>query len=114
MKFFKQLIALLLINSANATVTSIVSVLASEVCSIKYLVYGIMPTVALVLFLLAGFVYAAGQAFGAETKAKAQGWAMSLLVGGVMGIIIIILAPALITIFTTGTEMENHLFCLNT
>jgi len=96
---------------SNATITSVASVIATQVCSIKYLVYGLLPTVAFILFLLSGLVYAAGQVFGAETKAKAQGWAVSLLVGGIIGIIITILAPAVVTIFTTGTQMEDFMFC---
>jgi hypothetical protein len=111
MRSTKYLTVLFLAGLTHTTVTSVVSILSSEVCSLKYLVYGLMPTTVLTLFLLAGFIYAAGQAFGAETKARAQGWAISMLTGGIIGILIIILAPALISIFTTGTVMEDYLFC---
>jgi len=70
-------------------------------CYFKILVTGVLPTLALILFLFAGLAYAAGQAFGAETKAKAQGWAMSLLVGGIIGIVLAVLAPILVQIFVT-------------
>jgi len=70
-------------------------------CYFKILVTGVLPTLSLILFLFAGLAYAAGQAFGAETKAKAQGWAMSLLVGGIIGIVLAVLAPILVQIFVT-------------
>jgi len=102
---------LLAVGVASATVTSIASQLAGNICTVKYLIFGLLPTIALVMFLLAGLVYAAGQAFGAETKAKAQGWAMSLLVGGIIGIVLVVLAPALLSIFVSGTAMDSFNTC---
>jgi hypothetical protein len=69
-------------------------------CDFQTLVYTVLPTLALIMFLFAGLAYAAGQVFGAEMRAKAQGWAMSLLVGGILGIFIAVLAPILVDIFT--------------
>jgi hypothetical protein len=102
---------LLAMGVAAATVTSIATALAAQICTIKYLIYGLLPTVALVMFLLGGLAYAAGQAFGAETKARAQNWAMALLVGGVIGIVLVILAPALLSVFVTGTAMATFNKC---
>jgi hypothetical protein len=94
-------LALLLgvVSAAAVTPTSMATDIAKGLCSFKILVVGVLPTLALILFLFAGLAYAAGQAFGAETKAKAQGWAMSLLVGGIIGIILAVLAPILASIF---------------
>ena len=103
---------LLAMGVAAATVTSVASALAVQICTIRYLIYGLLPTVALVMFLLAGLVYAAGQAFGAETKAKAQGWAMSLLVGAIIGIVLVILAPALLSVFVSNTAMQAFNSCV--
>jgi ABC-type multidrug transport system permease subunit len=102
---------LLAMGVAAATLTSIASSLKSQICTVKYLVYGLLPTVALVMFLLGGLAYAAGQAFGAETKARAQNWAMALLVGGVIGVVLVILAPALVSVFVTGTAMQAWNTC---
>ncbi|MCX6776868.1 MAG: hypothetical protein NTY73_02790 [Candidatus Micrarchaeota archaeon] len=89
--------------SASVTTTQMAQQIADGLCQFKILVIGILPTLALILFLFAGLAYAAGQAFGAETKAKAQGWAMSLLVGGIIGIILAVLAPILVNIFISMT-----------
>jgi len=51
-------------------------------CDFKLLTIQILAPTAVLLFLFAGIAYAAGQAFGAQTKVRAQGWAMSLLTGG--------------------------------
>jgi len=101
-KYMTTLLALALfagLVSAAVTPTTMAVQIAAGLCSFKILVVGVLPTLALILFLFAGLSYAAGQAFGAETKAKAQGWAMSLLVGGIIGIILAVLAPILASIF---------------
>ena len=104
-----MLLAIGLASAANQTITNMSNSIAKGLCSFKILVYGVLPSLSLILFLFAGLAYAAGQAFGAETKAKAQGWAMSMLVGGIIGIILAILAPVLVNIFismTTGMTVN--------
>ena len=56
----------------------------------------IVPVVVLGLFVFAGVVYAVGQAFDASTRQKAQSWAMAMIVGGIIGILIVIVAPWLV------------------
>jgi hypothetical protein len=96
--------------TSSVTTSGMASQIAAGLCQFKILVLGVLPTLALILFLFAGLAYAAGQAFGAETKAKAQGWAMSLLVGGIIGIVLAVLAPILVNIFismTTGMSVSS-------
>jgi len=80
-------------------------------CGFQTLVYTILPTLALIMFLFAGLAYAAGQVFGAEMRAKAQGWAMSLLVGGILGIFIAVLAPILVQIFVSMSGSMTYTPC---
>ena len=98
-RFLAPFFVSFMLSSVVAAETTVGSSIAQRLCDIKTLIVQVIPTIALIMFLLAGLAYAAGQAFGAETKAKAQGWAMSLLVGGIVGIIIAVLAPTLVDIF---------------
>jgi hypothetical protein len=115
MKYTTAILSLLLVAgiasaAASTSITNMASAIAAGLCGFKVLVTGVLPTLSLILFLFAGLAYAAGQAFGAETKAKAQGWAMSLLVGGIIGIVLAVLAPILATIFinmSTGTMVAS-------
>jgi hypothetical protein len=113
MKYTKALLSLLLavgLVSAASSVTLMSNTVAKGLCQFKILVVGVLPALSLILFLFAGLAYAAGQAFGAETKAKAQGWAMSLLVGGIIGIVLAALAPILMQIFiamASGVGMKT-------
>jgi len=66
-------------------------------CEINCLVSGILPVMAFVLFVLAGVAYAVGQFFGAEMRAKAIGWAMNMIVGAIIGLILSAIGPTILT-----------------
>ena len=59
-------------------------------------VVSLMPAICLLLIMVAGVVYAGGQVGGAETRAKAQGWATTMVIGAVIGIMLSIILPAFI------------------
>jgi hypothetical protein len=83
------------------SITVMAGNIAAALCSFQTLVYTVLPSLALIMFLFAGLAYASGQVFGSEMRAKAQGWAMSLLVGGIIGIFLAVLAPILVKIFVS-------------
>jgi len=71
--------------------------LKTTLCDLYTDLHSIIPTVAFVLFVLAGVSYAGGQFFGAETRAKAVSWSMSMVTGAVIGLLIMQVASVLIT-----------------
>lgn len=79
-----------------ATGSQIGSNITSQLIELVKLLQGIVPVVALGLFVFAGVVYALGQIFDVQTRQKAQNWAMAMIVGGVIGILIVIIAPFLV------------------
>jgi len=56
----------------------------------------IMPIAAVLGVFSSGTVYAIGQFSGAETRARATVWAMALLTGSVMGVMIQVVTPSLV------------------
>ncbi len=79
--------------------TSLIPALNSVCRDVRNLV----PVVALLMFILAGLVYAAGQIFGAETRSRANVWSAAMLVGGVIGLVIAASAPYLLRVFAAAT-----------
>jgi len=73
------------------------SKLKTTLCDLYKDLKSIIPTVAFVLFVLAGVAYAGGQFFGAETRAKAISWSMSMVTGAVIGLLIMQVASLIIT-----------------
>jgi hypothetical protein len=110
-KIILLLLLVCLMAPVFAGTSAMASNIAKSLCSFQVLIYTILPTLALIMFLFAGLAYAAGQVFGAEMRAKAQGWSMSLLVGGIVGIFIAVLAPILVTIFVNMSGTMHYVAC---
>ena len=56
----------------------------------------VLPIVSMLMIIGAGVVYAAGQIMGAETRARASQWATAMLIGAVIGILIVTVAPTVL------------------
>jgi len=74
--------------------------IASSLNQICQTIKAIVPVVALLMFIIAGAVYAAGQVMGAETRARANVWSTAMLVGGIIGLIIAASAGYFVQIFS--------------
>ena len=88
-------IAFASISFAQASSAS--SKLTTTLCQVYKDLNSIIPVVAFVLFILSGVSYAGGQFFGAETRAKAITWSMSMVTGAVIGLLITQFASLIIT-----------------
>ncbi|HQT45087.1 MAG TPA: hypothetical protein PLO51_03855 [Candidatus Micrarchaeota archaeon] len=61
-----------------------------------------VPIVAMLMVVAGGVIYAGGQLMGAETRARANVWATSMLVGAVIGIMIRVVAPGILSVLYSG------------
>jgi hypothetical protein len=83
--------ALLALFSAVASATMLTTVqnAISQLCvSLK----SMLPVIAMMMLVLAGVIYAAGQILGAETRARANVWATACLTGALISILIVVVA----------------------
>ena len=63
-----------------------------------------LPVAAMLMIILAGVIYAAGQMMGAETRARANVWATAALTGALIAILIAVVAPSVLnTIYASAT-----------
>ncbi len=63
-----------------------------------------LPVAAMLMIILAGVIYAAGQMMGAETRARANVWATACLTGALIAILIAVVAPAVLNQIYGGTS----------
>lgn len=56
-----------------------------------------LPIVSMLMVIAAGVIYASGQLMGAETRARATTWATAMMLGAVIGILIVVVAPPVLT-----------------
>ena len=66
----------------------------------------LVPVAAMLMVLLASVIYATGQMMGAETRARANVWATSCLTGALIGIMISVIAPAVLSIIAGGAAIS--------
>lgn len=88
---------------------SVVTTITSQLCGIVNGVRTVIGVIALVMFLVGGVLYAVGHFMPAagQIKASMQGWSMGMILGGVIGVILVILAPFIIsTILNFGSGLS--------
>ncbi len=60
--------------------------------------YDYVSIVAFLMINLSSVIFALGNMFGAETRARANVWATSMLTGAIIGLVLIIIVPSFIAI----------------
>lgn len=88
------LVSLLVLNLVSVANASSLSAALKSLCTMAQQFLGIAV---MVLIVMAGAIYAIGQIMGAETRARAAVWATAMLTGAVIGIIIYVITPPLVT-----------------
>jgi hypothetical protein len=57
----------------------------------------------MLMIVIGAVIYAAGQVMGAETRARANVWATSCVVGAIMAILIVVITPSVMTMMYGST-----------
>ena len=90
------LASLLTVVSADAQ-----SSLSVTICGLVSTVRNIVGALALVLFIIGGVMYAISHFIPTSVKFREelQGWSTAMIIGGVIGLVIVIVAPQIVTLF---------------
>jgi len=98
----KMLLLGLLALAGFAFATDALSGTSAALSALCNGVKGLLPVAAMLMIVLAGVIYAAGQLMGAETRARANVWATACLTGALIAVLIAVIAPAVLqTIYGT-------------
>ena len=97
------LLALFVLPMAFATsaLSNVNTAIFGLYCDLKSL----LPVAVMLMIVLAGVIYAAGQMMGAETRARANVWATSCLTGALVGLLIATIAPAVLSVIAGGSPI---------
>jgi hypothetical protein len=71
----------------------------------------LLPVVAMLMVLVGSVVYAAGQMMGAETRARANVWAMSCLTGALVAMLIATVAPSVFKFMDPNIRADCSYVC---
>lgn len=95
-KFAILLMAVLALSSVSIAATSPLSNVSSAITSLCSGLKSLLPVASMLMVVIAGVIYAAGQIMGAETRARANVWATAALTGALIGILIYSIAPGIL------------------
>jgi len=104
-------IGILVVMAVLASAVFAASPLSNVQSAINDLCVGLksmLPVAAMLMIILAGVIYAAGQMMGAETRARANVWATAALTGALIAILIAVVAPA---VLNTIYNQSNNIIC---
>ena len=87
------LAALVAISVLAATSVTILGTLQDAVSSLCTQAKSLLPVTAMLMLIMGGVIYAAGQLLGAETRARANVWATACLTGALIAILMVVVAP---------------------
>ena len=82
--------------AATSALTTVRDAVMGLYCDLKTL----LPVAVMLMIVLAGVIYAAGQMMGAETRARANVWATACLTGAIIGLLIVVIAPTIMNQLT--------------
>ena len=100
MKNINRLVYFLMILitlSFNASDCSSIKDLKGALTCLCTTLYDYVSIIAFLMINIASVVFALGNFFGAETRARANVWATSMLTGAIIGIVLIIIVPTFIS-----------------
>jgi len=102
-----KILAVLLMASTivSSTMLERVSSSASELCTA---LTTLLPVIAMLMIVMAGVIYAAGQMMGAETRARANVWATAALTGALIAVLIYAIAPQVLGSIYSTSEFKCY------
>ena len=104
----KKIWAFLLLASALSVATSPLSSVTSAVSQLCSGLTSLLPVASMLMVVVAGVIYAAGQLMGAETRARANVWATAALTGALIGVLIYAIAPAVLTTIYNNGSIDTY------
>ena len=96
--FLLLLVAVGAVNAASCGLTTDATYgLCKTINNLCFDLTTLLPVVGMLMVIIAGVIYAAGQIMGAETRARANVWATAALTGALIALLIWAVAPGVLT-----------------
>ena len=98
------ILVVLAILASSVFAVSGISAVSSAMAELCGGLKSLLPVAAMLMIILAGVIYAAGQMMGAETRARANVWATAALTGALIAILIAVIAPSVLNMIYGGSS----------
>lgn len=91
------IMANLMLSLSFATLTTSIT---TTVCQVFNTIHSVIFVLGLALMVVGAALYAAGNVMPGDQKSQVQGYGMNMIFGGVIGVIIALAAPAILSIIS--------------
>jgi hypothetical protein len=78
---------------------------SSVLCGIVMLIKSVSVVLAIAMFVIGGILYAVGNLLTGQMKQSAHGWAQGLIIGGIIALILIILAQPVVNLIAQAGNL---------
>jgi len=82
------------------------SAISSVLCDIIRYIKAIATVLAIAMFVVGGILYAIGNILTGSMKQSAHGWAQGLIIGGIIAIVLIIIADPLVKLIASAGNLD--------
>jgi hypothetical protein len=83
-----------------------VGILINNICATMR---DLLPIVALLLFMIAALIYGIGKLLGQEFRSKTESWAITIVIGAIIGMVLGLSAPFIIEVIYEVIDPSGHL-----
>ncbi len=84
----------------SVSYANLTSSITTTICQIFNTIHSVIFVLGLALMVVGAALYAAGNVMPSDQKSQVQGYGMSMIFGGVIGVIIALAAPAILSIIS--------------
>ena len=80
-----------------------------SVNNVCFAMRSIMPLIALTLFIIAALIFGIGKVLGQEYRSKTEKWAMTILIGSILGLLLALASPFIIGMIYEAMDPSGYL-----
>jgi hypothetical protein len=84
---------------------------SSVLCGVISFIKTIATVLAIAMFVVGGILYAIGNILTGSMKQSAHAWAQGLIIGGIVAIVLIIIAAPLVKLIATAGGLPQDISC---
>ncbi len=102
----KYLLVGLIFALSIGMVNAEIGLLINNICAT---IRNILPIVALLLFMIAALIFGIGKVLGQEYRSKTESWAITIVIGAVIGLVLGLSAPYVIQMIYEVIDPDGYM-----
>jgi hypothetical protein len=102
----KYLLVGLIFALSLTLVNADIGIFINNICAT---IRNLLPIVALLLFMIAALIYGIGKVLGQEFRSKSESWAITIVIGAIIGLVLGLSAPFVIEVIYEVIDPSGYM-----